>query len=146
MKRSRSTRLSNVDISLPVSVNKFAYFNHNLEESDDDWTMDQGKKCKVCKKTFSSKWHLKKHSIIHTASAKKETYKCVICSKRFFRKHLLEQHRCNKMESVSRLEDSINESLNLTNTSMLSTDVDILDESNLEDQKTSTFLHSTLME
>ena len=62
----------------PVSMKKFTYFNdeaaidYNASEDDtddEDWSLKE--KCNACKKEFSSKTQLKKHSKLHKESNKK---------------------------------------------------------------------------
>ena len=58
-----------------VSLNKFTYFNDKAaavfegsgdDTDDEDWS--EAIKCRLCKKEFSSKLQLKKHSKIHSNS------------------------------------------------------------------------------
>ena len=90
-----------------LTMNKFMYFNEKLEtsvaggsgeDSDDEWTLVENK-CSICKKRFSSKWHLKQHNRIH--SERSGTYKCGICKKSFKRKDLREKHKCVEKLNIS---------------------------------------------
>ena len=113
------------------------------EDSDDEWTLSKNK-CKLCKKKFSSKWHLKKHAQVHTD--RKGTYKCIPCKRSFKSKDLREKHRCDGILSGS-LKKSYNSTLNDVE---MSSDEETLNENvDVSYEKTpkrqSMLLHSTLM-
>ena len=49
-------------------------------------------KCKLCKRKFSTRWHLRKHSKVHSET--KSAWKCKACQRKFYSKALLDGHRC----------------------------------------------------
>ena len=109
---------SQVKVKNPsLNLNKFTYFNDKLEttveggsgeDSDDEWTLSKNK-CNLCKKKFSTKWHLKKHSKVH--SDRTGTYKCLPCKRSFKRKDLRERHKCEGILNES-VDNSFNTTLN----------------------------------
>jgi len=82
-----------------LSVSKFAYFQSKIKIStdsgddsdDEDWEMNEHK-CKLCKRKFSTRWHLRKHSKVHSET--KSAWKCKACQRKFYSKALLDGHRC----------------------------------------------------
>lgn len=84
------------EITSDFSTRRSRFYIVSMKIKFHSWPFFRTKRdfiCKVCGKTLTGKFSLKKHEILHLANNPAEHVQCPICQKTFKRLSLLKQHR-----------------------------------------------------